>query len=108
MQRISHCNDKNYSSAVMLCLHSNSSSLPPPPPTLRLQCSSNLCPGPVLLHADCYDKLENLLVQAVFSSKNFKNWTEYQVTPVMPFCDTHRICFRYELTYGTERRRSMT
>ena len=67
--------------AVMLCLHSSScsSSPPPPPASLRLLCSSNLCPRPVLLHAECYDKLENLLVQAVFSSKNFKNWTEYQV-----------------------------
>ena len=67
--------------AVMLCLHSSSSSSSPPPPpaSLRLLCSSNLCPRPVLLHAECYDKLENLLVQAVFSSKNFKNWTEYQV-----------------------------
>ena len=68
------------SPAVMLCLHSSSSSPPPSPPTLRLLCSSNICPRPVLLHSDCYDKLENLLVQAVSSSKNFKNWTEYQVS----------------------------
>ena len=64
-------------SGLMLCLHAVPDG---PEANIRMSCSSIQCPETsLMLHSDCYDKLEKLLIQAAAGNARCRNWSEKQV-----------------------------
>ena len=64
----------------MLCLHAVPDG---PEAKIRMSCSSIQCPETsLMLHSDCYDKLEKLLIQAAAGNARCRNWSEKQVNRV--------------------------
>jgi hypothetical protein len=62
----------------MLCLHNSPAE---EAASIRLTCTSVQCTADeLLLHSDCYDKLEKLLIQAASSNARCRNWSENQVS----------------------------
>ena len=61
----------------MLCLHAVPDG---PEAKIRMSCSSIQCPETsLMLHSDCFDKLEKLLIQAAAGNARCRNWSEKQV-----------------------------
>ena len=61
----------------MLCMHAVPGG---PDPTLELTCSSIKCTEQQILHNDCFDKLEKLLIQAAAGNARCRSWSENQVS----------------------------
>jgi len=62
---------------MLLCLHAVPGG---PDPTLELTCSSIKCTEPQVLHNDCFNKLEKLLIQAAAGNARCRSWSENQVS----------------------------
>ena len=64
-------------SGLMLCLHAVPDG---PEAKIKMSCSSIQCPETsLMLHSDCFDKLEKLLIQAAAGNARCRNWSENQV-----------------------------
>ena len=72
-----HVFDLSILPGLMLCLHAVPDG---PEANIRMSCSSIQCPETsLMLHSDCYDKLEKLLIQAAAGNARCRNWSEKQV-----------------------------